>query len=66
MNITAINGGAKPDKAAESVMNLRGSMATLLEYLELDAQLRRKKFEALMSRGFTDAQAIELCKGPVL
>lgn len=49
---------------AQAVRNLRENLPALLELDELQARLTRKKFLALVSQGFTEAQALELCKKP--
>lgn len=64
--LTSITGGASPNKMADLVRNVRENLPHTIEYLEIDAQLRRRKFQRLMAEGFTEAQALELCKGSLL
>jgi hypothetical protein len=47
---------------AQSVRTMRENMPALLELAEIQARLARAKFVALSKQGFTDAQALELCK----
>lgn len=48
---------------AQLVKNMRDNLAAHLEFQELNALITRKKFLSLRSQGFTEQQAIELCKG---
>lgn len=52
-------GRADRDKA---LRDMREGLAWHLEYLAIQAQLTRAKYLALLKEGFTDKQAIELCK----
>lgn len=62
-DIKTINGGGKPDALAESLRSLRKNLPLLIEYQELRAQLLHAAFENFKAQGFTDEQALELCKG---
>jgi hypothetical protein len=42
---------------------MRENKADLFELIELEAEFKRNKFNFLTSNGFTDEQALELCKG---
>lgn len=53
--------GTKDDMAA-LVENLRRNLPQLLEHAALIAQFRRAYFLALVKEGFTNEQALELCK----
>lgn len=61
--VIALPGNATPDKVRESMRNLQASLPAILEGQMLLAQVTRAKFEALLAQGFSEAQAIELCKG---
>jgi hypothetical protein len=58
---------SKDDKAraerAKAFRNIREGWAEHLEFTEILAQMTRAKYLALVKEGFTEAQAIELCKG---
>jgi len=45
-----------------SVENLRDSLPELMQNTMLMAQITRAKYNALVKEGFTEAQAIELCR----
>jgi hypothetical protein len=61
-NITALDGGRKPDPLAAAVRAMRENLPALLEYIAIDAQFTRARFLALKKEGFTDAQAVELAR----
>lgn len=63
--ISILKGGGKPNELKEAVRTMRDAMPDYIEYLKIDAQMRREKFNALIAQGFTVDQAIELCKGPL-
>lgn len=46
---------------AQAVRNLRENMPALLEMAQLNAQITRAKYLALVKEGFTEAQALDLC-----
>lgn len=48
-----------------SVDLLRRNMAEQIEAAQLIAKLRRAQYLALVAEGFTEAQALEICKGPL-
>lgn len=48
---------------ALNVRTLRENLPALMELKQLDAKLARVKFLALVQEGFTEMQALELCKG---
>lgn len=50
------------DKARLALAELRDSLPIQIEYVVMTAQLTRAKFNALRKEGFTEAQAIELCR----
>jgi hypothetical protein len=59
-NITPIE--CKPNEMAKAVGLMKENLPHILEYIAIGAQLSYTKFTALKEEGFTDEQAIELCK----
>lgn len=51
-------------KLAQSIKQMREQLPALMEFAELQARLTRTKYNALLKEGFTEVQAIELCKTP--
>jgi hypothetical protein len=47
---------------AQSVKTMRDNLPALLELAAINARLVRAKFVALQNQGFTESQALELCK----
>ncbi len=60
-----LKGGGTADELKQAVRTMRDIMPDYIEYLKIDAQLRREKFKALIESGWTEDQAVELCKGPL-
>jgi len=61
-DLNSIRGSATRNVLAESLRNFRDNYLLLIEYHAIDAQIKRAKFLALIKEGFTEAQALELCK----
>ena len=51
-------------KRAQALAQLRENMAATLDFIALEAEVIRAKYLALVRNGFTEQQAIELCKKP--
>jgi len=49
-------------EAAKALKELQDNMPHILEHLDFEAKVKRAKFRALVREGFSDAQALELCK----
>lgn len=49
---------------AQSVKNMRENLPALMEFEQLQARLSRHKFQALVEAGFSEQQALELCRRP--
>ena len=47
---------------AQAIKHMRENMLAMLEFETLNAKRLRKKFLALQAEGFTEGQALELCK----
>jgi hypothetical protein len=56
------NSDANRVSLAQAVRNLRENLPALLEMEDLQAKLSRKKFLCLVAEGFTETQALELCR----
>ena len=50
------------DDVKANLETLRRSLHDIIEHAGLVAQFRRAYFQALVREGFTEAQALELCK----
>ena len=48
---------------AAELRQLQADLPLLLESIDILAQLIRAKFDALKNQGFSDHEALELCKG---
>ncbi len=60
-----LKGGGTADELKQAVRKMRDIMPDYIEYLKVDARLRREKFKTLIEEGWTEDQAVELCKGPL-
>jgi hypothetical protein len=47
---------------AQVVRDIRDNIAAHIEYNQLQARITRAKYIALVKEGFTEAQALQLCK----
>jgi hypothetical protein len=61
-NIHVLTGGGAKNASAEAVRHLRENLPALMDHVALMATLHRAKFNALKAEGFTDEQALELCR----
>jgi len=50
------------DKLRRAMTELRTLLPAVLEHQIIMAQVTRARYNALIKEGFTEAQAIELCK----
>lgn len=50
------------DKLRAAVEEMRRTLPLLTEYHQLDAKIKRAKYDALLAEGFSPNQALELCK----
>ena len=60
--LTLLHGGNTKNQHRDAIRAIRESMPDLIEHMQLMAQLHKAKFDALKAQGFTDDQALELCK----
>lgn len=59
-NVTLLS--CTPDKQRAQLEEFKRNLGVTVEFLVIDAQLKRVKYLALVAQGFTEAQALELCK----
>lgn len=52
------------DELKAGIDAMKRNMPIFLEHMALVASIKRAYYEALVRQGFTEAQAIELCKAP--
>lgn len=53
---------AEKVKQAQAILQIKENMPALIESFAVQAKMHRAKYEALIKEGFTESQAIELCK----
>ena len=61
-NISLIQGGGEKNLGEEHVRELEKTYPTLLKQITWLAKLTRARFDAFKAEGFTDEQALQLCK----
>jgi len=52
-------------KMKEDLKNFKESMGVIIEFYEIDAKVRKARYNSLVTEGFTPEQALEICKGDV-
>lgn len=53
------------DKASAMIRSLHSDIETMLQLQVYTAQIIRARYNALTKEGFSEAQALELCKVPL-
>lgn len=61
-NVVALKGGGVPDKTLEAFRTLQANLQTIIEAQTVMASITRSKYLALVEQGFTEKEALELCK----
>jgi hypothetical protein len=64
--LISMKGGNKPSITRETIRLMKEELPYILEYFPIYAEMTKAKFEALKEKGFTEIQALELCKGFML
>lgn len=59
-NLTLLTGPI--DKQRAALEELKRNLTIHIEFLAIHAEMVRAKYQALVAQGFTEAQALELCK----
>lgn len=59
-----MNDDTKHVTLAQSVKQMHENLPALMDFERLQARMIRARYIALVGQGFTEQQAIELCKKP--
>ncbi len=64
-NLTVLQGKGTPSLSKEALRKMREELPMILELYAITSIMTRAKFNELVREGFTEAQALELCKSLV-
>jgi len=60
--LVGIQGGREKNPALDAIRQIQHNLAFYCEAQAALAAMTRSKYEALLKEGFTESQALELCK----
>lgn len=55
-----------PKSSIELLREMQQNLPMILEAIKIQSEMLRYKFLELKKQGFTDAEALELCKGKLI
>lgn len=61
-NFIPFPGNGQSNKLAEASRQFKQDIPFMIEHVAMMAKLHREKYNSLIREGFTEAQALELCK----
>jgi hypothetical protein len=61
-DLKEIPGGGNVDEIAEAIRNMKKNLPQMQEYYEIVARMTRLKYDELIKEGFSESEAVELCK----
>lgn len=61
-SLAVIRNDKQKDEQRETIHKLEANLPVILLAQRITAQITRHKYESLVAQGFTEQQALELCK----